>query len=337
MKLWQYVVRRVFLLVPFIISLSLMTFLLSRVIPADPVGLAIGKHATQEMREKVAEQFGLDKPLHIQYLLFLRDLARGDFGRSLASRAPVVNDLRRFFPATIELSLTALSLAMSLGIPLGVLAARYRDTAIDHGARVTSLIGVSFPNFWLGLILQLIVAVLPLPLPISGRFSDTMPPPTTITGLYVIDSLLTLDFRSLGIALKHLVLPALTLALASIAEISRLTRAGIIEALSKDFVLTARASGLPEATVLFRYALKYAAIPILTIGGLLFTWTLAGSVFVEVIFAWPGLGRYAVQSSMFLDYRPLLAVVLVFGLSAAMVNLIIDVLYRVLDPRVQLQ
>jgi len=335
LKLWHYVVRRLLLLVPFVILLTSTTFLLSRVAPADPVGLAIGRHATEEMREKVARQFGLEKPLHVQYLVFLRDLTRGDFGRSLASRAPVINDLRRCFPATIELSLAALTLATLIGVPLGLLAARCRDTAIDHGTRLISIFGVSFPAFWLALMLQLLIVVL-LPIwPITGRFSDTVPPPTRITGLYVLDSILTLDFQSLGISLQYLFLPAVTLALGSLAEISRLTRSGVIEALSKDFVLNARASGLPEIVILFRHALRYAAIPILTIGGLLFTWTLSGAVLVEVIFAWPGLGRYAVKSSVFMDFRPILAVVLVFGLSAALVNLVIDVLYRALDPRVR--
>ena len=335
MKVWQYVLRRLILLIPFIIGLTLMTFLLSRIIPADPIGLSIGKHATDEQRAIVAEKFGLDKPAHIQYLMFLSDLTRGDFGRSLATRAPVVNDLRRFFPATIELALTALFLALLIGIPLGLLSARYRDKSIDHGSRLASLIGVSFPNFWLGLMLQLLVVVMVINLPISGRFSDVIPPPPKISGMLILDSILNLDSRSLVISLRHLILPAITLALASIAEISRLTRSGVIEALGKDFVLTARASGLPEVTILYRHALRYAAIPILTITGLLFTWTLAGSVLVETIFGWPGLGRYAVRSALFLDMRPLLAVVLVFGLTAAIVNLIVDVLYRAVDPRVQ--
>jgi peptide/nickel transport system permease protein len=337
MKLWQFAFRRILLLIPFIIGLTLMTFLMSRIVPADPVGLAIGKHATEAMRQQVSRQFGLDKPVYLQYLMFLRDLALGDFGKSLATRAPVVNDLRRFLPATLELTAASLLLAVLIGIPLGVLAARFRDRTADHSTRLFSLLGVSFPNFWLGLMLQLVVVALLLKLPISGRFSDTLPPPRTITGLYILDSLLTLDFQSLGIALTYLILPALTLALGSIAEISRLTRSGVIEALSKDFVLTARASGLPDTIILFKYALRYAAIPILTIGGLLFTWTLAGSVLVETIFGWPGLGRYAVKSAQFMDYRPLLAVVLVFGLSAAIVNLIVDLLYRVLDPRVEYQ
>jgi peptide/nickel transport system permease protein len=335
MKLWQFILRRLLLLIPFIIGLTLMTFLLSRVVPADPVGLAIGKHATEAQRQAVAKQFGLDKPVYVQYLVFLRDLLKGDFGRSLATRAPVINDLRNFLPATLELTFSALTLAFLIGVPLGVLSARYRDRAADHFTRLFSLLGVSFPNFWLGLMLQLIVVALAVSLPISGRFSDTLPPPRTITGMYLLDSLLTGNLQAFGVALKYLFLPALTLALGSIAEISRLTRSGVIEALSKDFVLTARASGLPERVILFRYALRYAAIPIVTVGGLHFTWTLAGSVLVETIFGWPGLGRYAVKSSLFMDYRPMLAVVLVFGLSAALVNLLVDILYRALDPRVE--
>jgi len=337
MKLLYYIVRRLLLLIPFLIGLTLLIFLLSRVVPADPVGLAIGKNATEAMRQQVAKQCGLDKPVYEQYLLFLRDLLKGDFGKSIATRAPVINDLRRYLPATIELTFAALFLAMLIGIPLGVLSAWFRDRSVDHSARLFSLFGVSFPNFWLGLMLQLIVVALAINLPISGRFSDTVAPPKTITGLLTVDSILAFDFKSLGISLEYLLLPALTLALASLAEISRLTRSGIIEAMGKDYVTTAKANGLPDLIILFRYALRNAAIPILTIGGLLFTWTLAGSVLVETIFGWPGLGRYAVKSSLFMDYRPILAVVLVFGLSAAIINLIIDILYRVIDPRITYQ
>lgn len=337
MKLGYFIVRRLLLIIPFLIGLTLLTFLISRVIPADPVGLAIGKNATEAMREQVSKQFGLDKPLYQQYLLFLSDLLKLDFGKSISTRAPVINDLRHFYPATIELSLAALFIAVLIGIPLGVLSAWYRDKSLDHLARVFSLFGVSFPNFWLGLMLQLIVVVLAVNLPISGRFSDTVPPPKTITGFLTVDSLLALDFKAFGITLKYLFLPALTLALASLADISRLTRSGVIDALGKDYVTTAKSNGLPELVILFRYALRNAAIPILTIGGLLFTWTLAGSVLVETIFGWPGLGRYAVKSSLFMDYRPILAVVLVFGFSAAMVNLIIDILYRIIDPRISYQ
>jgi peptide/nickel transport system permease protein len=337
MKLLYYIVRRLLLLIPFLIGLTLLIFLLSRVVPADPVGLAIGKNATEAMRQQVAKQFGLDKPVYEQYLLFLRDLLKGDFGKSIATRAPVINDLRRYLPATIELTFAALFLAMLIGIPLGVLSAWFRDRSVDHSARLFSLFGVSFPNFWLGLMLQLIVVALAINLPISGRFSDTVAPPKTITGLLTVDSILAFDFKSLGISMEYLLLPALTLALASLAEISRLTRSGIIEAMGKDYVTTAKANGLPDLIILFRYALRNAAIPILTIGGLLFTWTLAGSVLVETIFGWPGLGRYAVKSSLFMDYRPILAVVLVFGLSAAIINLIIDILYRVIDPRITYQ
>lgn len=337
MKLWHYALRRILLLIPFMLGLTLLTFLLSRVIPADPVGLAVGRHATEETRQQVAKQFGLDEPLHIQYLNFLGDLTKGDFGRSLATRAPVVNDLRRYYPATMELSFAALFLALIIGVPMGLLAARFRDRPLDHITRVGSLLGVSFPGFWLAVMLQLVVTLYLPELPITGRFSDTASAPPTVTGLLVVDSLLALNFVALGVALKHLLLPGVTLALGSVAEISRLTRSGVIEALSKDFVLTARASGVPETIILFRHALRYAAIPILTISGLLFTWTLAGAVLVEVVFAWPGMGRYAVQSSLFLDYRPLLAVVLTFGVTAALVNLIIDILYRFLDPRIQYQ
>ncbi len=338
MKLFYYIVRRLLLLIPFLIGLTLLTFLLSRVVPADPVGLAIGKNATEAMRQQVEKAVWIwINPSINSTCYFYAILLKGDFGKSIATRAPVINDIRRYLPATIELSFAALFLAMALAFPSGFCL---HGTAIGLWITVPvsspSLVLV-FPNFWLGLMLQLIVVALAINLPISGRFSDTVAPPKTITGFLTVDSILAFDFRSLGISLEYLLLPALTLALASIAEISRLTRSGIIEAMGKDYVTTAKANGLPDLIILFRYALRNAAIPILTIGGLLFTWTLAGSVLVETIFGWPGLGRYAVKSSLFMDYRPILAVVLVFGLSAAIVNLIIDILYRVIDPRITYQ
>jgi peptide/nickel transport system permease protein len=329
------VLRRVVLLVPFLIGLTLFTFILSHVVPADPAALAAGKHATEEMREKVRREYGLDEPLHVQYFMFLRRIIRADFGRSLETRRPVVYDLSRFYPATLELTLAALFLAVLLGIPLGVISARFRDRWPDHIARLFALGGASLPRFWLAIIFQLVVTLFFPVWPIQGRFDDNLPLPPNVTGLLVVDSLLHLDFRSSAVALKHLFLPALTLALSCLADISRLTRSGMIEAMRKDFVLTARASGLPELTILFRHVLRYTVTPLLTISGLLFTWIAAGAVLVELIFTWPGLGRYAVRSNLFMDYNPLLAVVLTIGLTCAAVNLIVDILYGLVDPRVR--
>jgi peptide/nickel transport system permease protein len=335
MRAWEYLIRRLVLLIPFALLLSLLTFTLSRVVPADPVALAAGRFATEEMRETLRREFQLDRPLAEQYVAYMTGLLRGDMGRSLLSRRPVLEDIQRYLPATIELSVFAIVIALALGVPAGMISAQFRDRAPDHLARIFSLMGVSFPNFWLGLMLQLLLAVGLSMLPLGGRFDTGVAPPPHVTGLFLVDSLLARDPGAFIVSLKHLILPAFVESVAALATIARMTRSGMIDARNQDFVLTARASGMPEIAVLFRHMLRYAITPVLTMTGLFFAWMLGGSILVETIFDWPGLGYYTVEATLVLDYQPLMGVTLIYGLSCGLVNILVDILYGVVDPRVR--
>jgi len=334
-RAWEYLIRRLVLLIPFAVLLSILTFTLSRIVPADPAALAAGPFATEEMREALRREFELDKPLPQQYLSYITRLLHGDMGRSIMSRRPVLEDIRRYFPATIELSVFAIVMALALGIPAGMISAQFRDRAPDHAARVFSLVGVSFPNFWLGLMLQLLLAVGLSMLPLGGRFDTGVAPPPHVTGFFLVDSLLARDAGAFIASLKHLILPAFVESVAALATIARMTRSGMIDARKQDFVLTAKASGMPELSILFRHVLRYALTSVLTMTGLFFAWMLGGSILVETIFDWPGLGYYALEATLVLDYEPIMAITLVYGLSCGIVNIAVDILYGVIDPRVR--
>lgn len=335
MTIWQYTIRRLVLLIPFLLMLSLLTFFLSRVIPADPAALAAGPYATKEMREALRKEFQLDRPLSEQYLSYMLNLIQGDMGRSIMSRRPVLDDIRRYYPATLELAISSILIALAIGVPAGVVSARFRDRAGDHLARLFSLAGLSFPNFWLGLMAQLLLAYTIRLFPIGGRFAIGSMAPPTATGLYVIDSILSGDVSSLLISLRYLAMPAFVGSVGALATIARMTRSSMLDTESQDFVLTARASGIPESVILIRYRLRVAMRPVLTMIGLWFTWMLGGSVVIETIFDWPGLGYYAAEAVLLLDYQPIMGVTLVFGLSCGLVSLAVDILYGLLDPRVR--
>lgn len=336
MKLWQYILRRILLLIPVLFGILLISFTLSRVIPADPVKYAAGPSASQEMIERLRRDFGLDRPVYEQFIRYVVSVLQGDFGRSLTTRRPVAEDLGRFFPATLELVLAAVILGQLIGIPIGVIAARFENRWPDNLSRLFALGSVSLPGFWLALMLQLVVAwVLVGILPLTGRFDPNLIPPPTITGLYTVDSILHGDLKSLGVSLRHLFLPSLALSALAVATAARMTRAALVATLRKDFIMTARATGLPEPIILFRHALRHALIPVLTMMGLEFIWLLAGSVLVETIFNWPGLGRYVVEASLLLDYNPIMGTMIVLGVAAGLTNILVDVAYAAVDPRIR--
>jgi len=335
MNLRLYLLRRLFLLIPLLLGLSLLTFTISRVLPGDPVGLAAGPQATQEIKETLRHEFGLDRPLPRQYLSYMSDLFRGDWGRSLYSRREVASDLRTFLPATLELTLAAVVFAALLGTSLGVLSALYRNRLPDHLARVLVLFFVSFPAFWLAMVFQLIFGLALDWFPIGKRFDVLVPPPQNITGLYLLDSLLHLDFESFRISLWHLILPALVLSFGSLASITRITRANMLEALDKDFVRMEKAIGLPQRIIVVKYALRNAFIATLTVISLEFGWLMAGAVLVETIFDWPGLGLYAVESSLRLDFQPIMGITILYGIIFSLINVITDMTYGLLDPRIR--
>jgi peptide/nickel transport system permease protein len=327
--------RRLALLVPTVLGVTVIVFVLARVIPGDPARLAAGEIAPPETVEAFRREFQLDRPLHVQYGSYLWRMVQGDLGRSMFSGRPVLDDLRAFLPATLELTAASIALALLIGVPAGVVSALYRNRWADQVSRMFALTGVSFPVFWLALMLQLLLAVYADLLPIGGRFPAALQPPRTVTGLYALDFLLAGDGEGVWIALTHMALPAFCLGAGAIASITRITRTSVVEALEKDYVRTARAMGLPERLVVAKYVLKNAFIATLTMIGVALTYMLAGSVLVESVFDWPGIGLYAFKSILQLDFQPIGAFTVVVGTMVALVNLGIDTLYLVFDPRIR--
>jgi len=331
----QYILRRLSLIILTLFGLLTIIFMISRVAPGDPARLAAGPDATEEMVEVLKKEFGLDKPLIVQYIDYLKGLFTGNLGRSIRTRHLVLNDLIRFFPATFELTVFSLLLAVVLGIPLGVLCAVYRDRSLDHAARVFSVSGLALPMFWLALMLQLFLALKLDFLPVGGRLGMLTEPPRAITHLYLIDSLITGNLFAFKDALRHIILPAFVLSFPALASIIRVNRAEMLEVLSRDFVVNARAHGISRFRIIGQYALKNALIPTTTMIGLRYGWMLGGTILVETVFDWPGTGLYAVQSAVYSDFQPIMGVTLLVGLNFMVANLIVDLIYGVLDPRVR--
>ncbi len=330
-----FLIRRLLLLMVTLFGLTLLVFTVSHVAPGDPARLAAGPEANTEQIQLIQKEFGLDRPLPAQYVLYLKGLLQGSFGRSIRTRHDVFEDIRAFLPATLELVFFTMLLAAVLGIVFGVLAAVYRDTWLDHFLRLVSIGGVAVPMFWLALMLQLLFALKFNLVPSGGRIALTMSPPMTITGFFLVDSLVTANWPAFRSALQHILLPALVLSSPSLAAVTRMMRSDMLDTLSKEFVVNARACGLPEQLIVAKYVLKNAMIPTLTLIGLRYGWMLGGTVLVETVFDWPGIGLYAVQSSVSSDFMPVMAVTLIIGLNFALANLAVDLLYGMLDPRVR--
>jgi peptide/nickel transport system permease protein len=333
--LLTYLGRRLLLIPVTLLGVTVIVFVLARVIPGDPAQLAAGEQATPEMVEAFRREFRLDRPLWEQYAAYLGGMLRGDLGRSMFTGRAVLDDVRAFLPATVELTAAGITIALLAGVPAGVLSALYRNRWIDQLARSLALTGVSFPVFWLAMMLQLLLAVSLDLLPLGGRFPAAAAGPPRITGFYTVDFLLRGDWAGAWLALQHLVLPAFCLAVGAIASITRITRTSVLEVLHRDYVRTGRAMGLPETLVIGKYVLKNAFIGTLTMIGVALTYMLAGSVLVESVFDWPGLGLYAFASILQLDFQPIAAFTVIVGFMVAVVNLGIDVLYGVFDPRIR--
>jgi peptide/nickel transport system permease protein len=331
----SYLGRRLALIPLTLLGVSAIVFILARVIPGDPAQLAAGEQATPEMVEAFRKEYRLDHPLYAQYVVYLAGMLRGDLGRSMFTGRPVLDDLKAFLPATLELTAVGITMAMLVGVPGGVFAALYRNRWPDQLTRGLALTGVSFPVFWLAMMLQLMLAVSLDLLPIGGRFPAAYRGPRTVTGFYTIDFLLAGDWAGVLISFQHLLLPALCLAVGSVASITRITRTSVLDVLGKDFIRTSRAMGLPESLVIGKYVLKNAFIATLTMLGVALTYMLAGSVLVESVFDWPGIGLYAFQAIIQLDFQPIAAFTVLVGVMVAFVNLGIDILYGVFDPRIR--
>jgi peptide/nickel transport system permease protein len=335
MSLAKFVLRRLLLLIPVLLGISILTFAISHLVPGDPARLAAGPQATPEMVEAIRQEFGLDKPLPLQYSDYIINLIRGNWGRSILSRRPVLEDLSRYWPATFELVVAAMLVASSVGAALGVLSAVRHDSWVDHLSRLAALLGVSIPAFWLAILVRFALGLKFNWFPISGRLDTSIPAPAHITGMYLFDSLVTGNWLAFTNAFIHIALPAITLSFAPMATVTRMTRATMLEVLAQDYIRTARAKGLSERAVLLRHALKNAFIPTITMMGLSFGWLMGGSVLVETIFDWPGIGLYAVNSALTLDFMPIMGIALLYGLIFSLINLLVDISYAFLDPRIR--
>jgi peptide/nickel transport system permease protein len=333
----RFILRRLAGLLLVLVGVSVITFALSQLVPIDPVASALGQNAREEQIQAYRKELGLDRSPVVQYFSYASRLLHGDFGRSIRTRRPVADDLRDFLPATLELSLAAMLVTLLLGISLGVLAAMRRDGVIDIVARVFALIGGSLPIFFLGLLMLALFYNRLRWVPGPGRLDAVLRPPPRVTGMYTLDSLLVGDWALLKNSVAHLILPAVTLGYFSTAVVLRMTRSAMLEVLSQDYVRTARAKGLRERAVLLRHALKNAMIPVLTTIGVLFGSLLSGAVLTETIFAWPGLGRYATSSVTSLDLPAVMGVTLVAAVVYPVVNMLVDIGYHVLDPRIKVR
>ena len=337
MPVYQYILRRLALTVPLIIGVTLIAFIISHAVPADPVTANLGQKAMSDPEIVAAfrTEWGLDDPVPQQYFTYVTKLLQGDMGRSIKSRRAVAEDIRAFLPATIELATTAIFFGVIIGILLGVLSSLFRNSWIDHVARFISLLGVSLPVFWLALLaLQIVYAQLGWAAG-PGRLDVGLEPPPHVTGLYTVDALLAGQVDIFLNALHHLLLPAIVLGSYTTGLITRVTRSAMLEVLGEDYVRTARAKGLASRKVVMGHAFRNALIPVVTVIGFSYGNLLAGAVLTESIFAWPGIGQYAYRASASLDFPAIMGVSLVIALIFILVNLIVDVLYFWLDPRLR--
>jgi len=331
------ILGRVAQAIPVVIGVVVISFLLTRALPGDPAAYFAGPAADEASIAEIRESLGLDKPLLQQFFLYVGDLARGDLGQSLTTGQAVMADLAARLPASLELTLVALVLSCAIAIPLGVLAATRPGTWVDHLCRVLVTAGVSMPTFFTGIVLiyvfYYLTGLAPSPL---GRLDFIYLSPPHVTGFYLIDAALAGDFETWVGALKQLILPATTLALFTLAPIARMTRAAMLSALSSDFIRTARAAGLGRGKVLYGYAFRNALLPVVTTLGMVFSFTLGANVLVEKVFAWPGIGSYAVEALVVSDYAAVQGFVLAMALLFVALNLVIDIVYALIDPRIGL-
>lgn len=317
-----------------VLGVTLITFIISHLIPGDPARLIAGERATDEIVASIRARLGLDLPLYRQYWNYMAALVQGDLGTSIRTGRPVLDDIAAFFPATLELALVALVLAVVLGIPLGVLSAVYRNRPLDHLVRTVSVTGISTPAFWLGLGLIILFYGKLGWLPGGGRLAQGMAPPTDITGLYLVDSLLTGNMPVFRSALEHMLLPAITLGFVHLGVVARQIRSAMLEQLGEDYVRTARAFGIAPWSVVLRHALPNALIPSVTVLGLALGDLLYGAVLTETVFGWPGMGAYVVDSIQALDFPAVMGFAVVVSVVYVVLNLLVDLAYRWIDPRI---
>jgi peptide/nickel transport system permease protein len=323
--------------VPTVFGILVVTFLMTRALPGDPAAFFAGPAATPESIAEIRAQLGLDRPLLHQFGTYLTDLAQGNLGQSISTGQPVLRELAQRLPASLELTLVALALSIAIAIPLGMLAALHQDTWIDQLCRFTVTAGVSLPTFFTGLVLvyvfYFLLGIAPTPL---GRIDIVFIPPPHVTGFYLIDAPLAGEWATAWSAAKQLILPATTLALFTLAPLARMTRAAMLQALGSEYIRTARACGLGPRRVLFSYALRNALLPVVTTLGMVFSFSLGANVLVEKVFSWPGIGSYAIEALVVSDYAAVQGFVLAMAILFVALNLMVDMVYTIIDPRVKI-
>jgi len=329
-----YIVKRLLMMIPVLLGASIIAFSLIQLAPGDPARTIAGEHASIKTLERMREKYGLNEPLPVQYWIWLKRAMKGDLGRSIASNERVTTEILERFPNTVELTICAMILAVGVGSIAGIVSASKQYSVLDYTTMGVALFGVSMPVFWLGIMLMMIFGVFLRWLPISGRI-DTLIPFNRITGFYIIDSIITLNFRALVSSIRYLILPSVALGTIPMATVARVTRSSMLEVLRQDYIRTERAKGLSERLVIYRHAVRNAMIPVVTVIALNFGLLLAGALLTETVFAWPGIGRYVVRAVGMRDYPVVQGCVMFFALIFVFVNLIADVLYVYIDPRIK--
>ena len=335
--MFAYLLRRAVTLLLVLLGLAILIFVIARIVPGDPARIALGPLATADQVDELRQEMGLNDPYLVQLWTYLSGLAQGDLGKSLLTSRPVMDDIRAALPATFELVLVTIIVQIAVSIPLGVIAAIYRNSWVDNVLRVVSLIGVVTPGFVLAILLQLIAAYYLGFFPVTGRLDGGLDFSADITGLLIIDGTLTGRFDVVLDAIRHLILPSIALAAAGIGQVMRITRTAMIEVSARDFVEASRAYGIPERVVTFRYMLRVASVAPLTILGLEFASLIGNAFIVEFVFSWPGIASYGVRTILQKDLNAVIGVVLVSGVFFVVANLTIDLLLGLLDPRYQLK
>lgn len=339
MKLSDFIIRRALLSIIVLLGVCVITFFIARIIPANPAAMWVGAHPTQEQIERAKKELGLDKPLYIQFLIYMNKLLHGDLGVSIRTHRPVLSDILSFAPASLELVGTSIIIAVVIGIPLGVISATRKDSWVDHLSRLFSIGGVSIFTPWLGMMGQLLFFKWLGLLPVGDRISIDVSiqyPIQRITGFYLIDSLITGNFVAFQDVLVHLMLPAFVIAAYPIGLVTRMTRSTMADILEEDYIRTAKAYGIPSRAIAYRYALKNSLGPTITVLALSFAYSLVETFLIEMVFNWPGLGRYAAFSIISLDYPAIMGVAIFIALVYIVLNLIVDILQAVIDPRIRL-
>ena len=331
-----YIIRRMLILIPTLLGVSIIVFLMLRLTPGDPAELLLGERATEKALMEVREHLGLNEPLHVQYGLFLKRLSKGDLGETIFTRQKVWIEIKERFPATIELSIIALLISCSVGMILGIISATKQYSIFDYASMIAALAGVSMPIFWLGLIFMMIFSLNLGWLPLSGRLSVHIEL-DVITNFYILDSILTQNWAALKDSLWHIIMPAVTLSTIPTAIVARMTRSAMLDVLRQDYIKTAKAKGLSYTKVIYKHALRNALIPVVTTIGLQFGVLLGGAILTETIFAWPGVGKWMYDGVMQRDYMVIQGGVLFIATIFILINLIVDILYAVINPRISVK